>query len=72
MPAHLELDFSGMRRAAFGRRQTETGWQIPHEISGDRYEARREIGAKDLKEELFEARTALPDDFLFFLDRKEI
>jgi hypothetical protein len=58
-----------MRGAAFGRRQTEIRWRIQHEISGDCYEARQEIGAEDLKEELFEGRMALPDDLLVFLDR---
>ena len=62
MPSHQELDFSRMRRAAFGRRQTEIRWQIPDE-------ARQEIGAEDLKEELFEGRMALPDDLFIFLDR---
>jgi hypothetical protein len=36
-----------------------------------RYEARQEIGAEHLKEELFEGRMALPDDSLVFLDRNE-
>jgi len=39
-----------MRRAAFGRRQIEMTWQITHEISGDRYEARGKSGAEDLEE----------------------
>ena len=68
MASHLELDFSRMRRAAFGRRQTEIGWQIPHEISIDCYAARQEIGAEDLRKELFEGRVAFPDDLLALLD----
>lgn len=68
MPSHLELDFSRMIRAAFGRCHTEIRWQIPHEISDTCDEERQEIGAEDLKEEL-EGRIALPDDLLIFLER---
>jgi hypothetical protein len=46
MPSHLELDFSRMRRAAFGRRQIEMRWQIALDISGDCYEARGNRGRR--------------------------
>jgi hypothetical protein len=46
MAFDLELDFSRIRRAAFGRRQIEIRWQIVHDISGDCYEARGNRGPR--------------------------
>jgi hypothetical protein len=63
MPSHLELDFSRIRRAAFGSPPDRNQVADPAR-DFRRYEVRQEIGAEHLKEELVEGRMALPDDLL--------